>query len=280
MFVANGKTIIVHEDIDNLYNRFSDLAIRFAQSYKSINSTLMGVEGCYRRSGGKQNVALTCMLQSQRLLNVCGTLNQGAELLRMSKDQMRTLDQIIRQEVNNTDLPSLSQLSFGDSTDSNTEIWKSEKEYWDSYINTHYVSIFDEDGNVRPPYNKYIAYGRYTFGNEADTMQCVGYAWARFEELSGEAPGFSCGYAGNIGNCYPDSFEQVTDFTQLKLPALAYNYGTTNNPNGHVVVIEGFATGPNGEQIVYYTEANVSGCADGTLHSASFDSFSGVIQLK
>lgn len=274
-----AKKIVLQNDIDLQYQKFSELTKDYSVLAKEFFFRLSLVSGAFRRSGGQTTIVSTCKLQSRRLIDIANTLRDGAELMRISKEKMQNLDATIRQEINNTNLMTVNQLSYGDAT-SDSQVWESEKAYWDSFIGTRYVCIFDENGNVRPPYNKYIAYGRYTFGNEADTMQCVGYAWARFEELSGTAPGFSCGFAGNIGNCYPDNFEQVTDFSKLKVPALAYNYGTKNNPNGHVVVIEGFAIGPNGEQIVYYTEANNPQCADGTMHSATFDSFSGIIQLK
>lgn len=276
MFDANGKRIVLHEDIDDLCNRFSTLTDEFNDSLGKITDVLSNITDSYRRSGGKGTVVETCRGLSTNLFSVCETLITGNELLKMSKEQTRNIDAVICDAIRNQEFSELVGFDYYEPSDNHTEVWESEKAYWDSLVGTHYVNIFDENGNVRPPYNKYIAYGRYTFGNEADTMQCVGYAWARFEELSGVSPGFSCGYAGNIGNCYPDSFEQVTDFSALKVPALAYTGG---NP-GHVVVVEKFTIGPNGEQIVYYTHANASGQLDGTMQSSSFDSFTGIIQLK
>lgn len=281
-----AKQIILRDDIDQQYTRFVDLNRSFNYSYTCINNELELIVSSYVRSGGKMNAILACQSQSKMLLNVCNTLDQGAELLRISKETMRNLDDTIRQQINNHELSSLEGLAFGDNGSDTRVLSKEEEEKLQELRNSldeHYVNIYDENGNIRWPYSQYTAYGSYRWGDEADQMQCVGYAWARFQELtvsednpSGIAPGFSCGYAGNIGNSYSDKFEQVTDFLSMKLPALAYNEGFP----GHVVVIEGIDIGPNGEQIVYYTEANMPGQSDGTLKSGTFDSFSGVIQLK
>ena len=113
-------------------------------------------------------------------------------------------------------------------------------------------------------------------------MQCVGYAWARFEELSGQNPSFTCGSAAYIGSAYKanSNLECVTDINSVKIPSLAYN---SSGGYGHVVCIEKIMIDENGNHVVYYTAGN-EGSKDGMMFSFVYEEnpgkFAGYVQLK
>ena len=124
------------------------------------------------------------------------------------------------------------------------------------------VNIRDENGNVRWPYSQYMSPGRYTFGNEKDTMQCVGYVWARYEELTGRKPNFgSIGCAANLisqGYYQRDtSFCLNTDINSIKVPAIVV---TSLSDTGHVVIVERVENGK-----IWYSEANAPNQSDGHM---------------
>lgn len=229
MFEANGKKIVLQEDIDLQCRKFEDLMIRFGYSYKSIYAKLMGVQGCYYRSGGKQAAILTCTLQAHKLLGVCTTLQEGAELLKMSKDQMRNLDTVIAQNINNQDFPSLSRLGIAENYESNydTEVYGSVGEYWYSLIGI--TTDWDD-------LNKFV-YG-----------QCTWYAYNRFKYLHPDADlRDTANYSGELNaknwlekNEGRDHLEVRRcgwdDLDPNRLPCIAIS---ENGEYGHVYIVEG-----------------------------------------
>ena len=146
MFEANNTKVVLHEDIDALYNRFVSLNGSFSDLYTSIDGKLSGITDSYRRSGGQGTIVATCRSCSSNLLNVCDVLDEGARLLQYSKESIRTIDGAIRDKINDSEFPLLEGLTFGDATDSNTQIWESEKAYWDSFVGKVYVDV--HNGNA------------------------------------------------------------------------------------------------------------------------------------
>ena len=111
-----GKRIVLQNEIDQQYSRFQCLTKNFSDLTKDISLRLSLVSGAFRRSGGQTTIISTCRLQSRCLLDIAVVLHDGAELLRISKETMRNLDETIRQEINNKDLPSVQKMTFGDTT--------------------------------------------------------------------------------------------------------------------------------------------------------------------
>ena len=153
----------------------------------------------------------------------------------------------------------------------------------DESIGTKVTSVTDENGILRYPYSKYRT--NYPC---ADQLQCVGYAKGRFEELTGVIPQFRVGAANEITSQYVNDsrFECVTDINNVKVPAMAVTKG--NSSYGHVLIIEDIVRDENGSpSYIYYSEANHTGKADGTLYKRSVREFysgetmpSGYVQLR
>ena len=152
MFDANGKRIVLHEDIDDLCNRFSTLTDEFNDSLGKITDVLSNITDSYRRSGGKGTVVETCRGLSTNLFSVCETLITGNELLKMSKEQTRNIDAVICDAIRNQEFSELVGFDYYEPSDNHTEVWESEKAYWDSLVGTHYVNIFDAHCHYDDPW--------------------------------------------------------------------------------------------------------------------------------
>lgn len=113
-----ANKFVLQNDIDLQYQRFKELTNDYAVMAKDFFFRLSLVSGAFRRSGGQTTIVSTCRLQSRRLFDVAMTLHDGAELLKLSKDTMRNLDETIRQEINNTDMLTLNNLTYGDGASS------------------------------------------------------------------------------------------------------------------------------------------------------------------
>lgn len=111
-----AKKIVLQNDIDLQYQKFSELTKDYSVLAKEFFFRLSLVSGAFRRSGGQTTIVSTCKLQSRRLIDIANTLRDGAELMRISKEKMQNLDATIRQEINNTDMMTVNQLSYGDAT--------------------------------------------------------------------------------------------------------------------------------------------------------------------
>lgn len=180
--------------------------------------------------------------------------------------------------------------------DSGIVVADSKVDYKNS-VGQQIVHVVDENGNFRPPYSKYSAPGGYTFGNETDKMQCVGYAWGRMEELTGRPVNFSCGTASNIVNTYQgnSALELVNDIGNIKPPALAvvnpggyFGRGPMRD-TGHVVVVEAVYPKENGTYDIYFSEGNCGRNKDGTpikdgtlsmVNSSQIAGCTGYVQYK
>ena len=158
---------------------------------------------------------------------------------------------------------------------------RKEQEEWDALVGSQYVDYYDDPkGLYRSRINENANTGWYA----RDKMQCVGYAWARFEYLTNTSPSFSCGQAKFIGNTYTNNpnLEMVTEIDRVKVPSLAYH---SRGNDGHVVCVEKVIVNAEGKHIVYYTAGNQeSGKPDGTLYSYVYEDnpgeFEGFVQLK
>lgn len=270
-----AKKIVLQNDIDQQCRKFFQLSFNFQFLSRDISRCLSSVSDAFRRSGGQTTIIKTCKMQARCLSDLTRTLADGSELLRIAKETMQNLDAVIRQEVNNADMPTVYGLSYGDAT-SDARVFENEKAYWDSMVGQVYVDIHNGDYDGRIAENTQNGWSAY------DELQCVGYAWVRFKEISNVDPNFSCGTAGNIGNAYTanPNLECVTDINSVKIPSLAYH---RRGSYGHVVCVENILIDENGNHVVYYTSANEPG-KDGTLHSFVYEEnpgmFEGYVQLK
>lgn len=108
--------IVLQSDIDQQYQKLRSLTDGFSALSRELSFSLSYVSSAFKRSGGKTTIISTCRLQSKYLIQIAGTLHDGAELLRLSKDTLQNLDTTIRQEINNQSIFSMGQLSFGDTS--------------------------------------------------------------------------------------------------------------------------------------------------------------------
>ena len=111
-----AKKIVLQNDIDQQCRKFFQLSFNFQFLSRDISRCLSSVSDAFRRSGGQSTIIKTCKMQARCLSDLTRTLADGSELLRIAKETMQNLDAVIRQEVNNADMPTVYGLSYGDAT--------------------------------------------------------------------------------------------------------------------------------------------------------------------
>lgn len=251
-----AKQIILRDDIDQQYTRFVDLNRSFNYSYTCINNELELIVSSYVRSGGKMNAILACQSQSKMLLNVCNTLDQGAELLRISKETMRNLDDTIRQNINNSDQLTIENFTYGDNGSGARIVTQEEYDLITAY----------ESGEQLP----------YDPDTGKDLGWCAGYAYARFNYLFPDTlpnpPGnadqwlYSCADQPNLEVVW-GGWSSLKD---IKTPCAAVSQ---NPPYGHVIIIEGVTFNEDGSiRDIYWSESN--GQYDPVRHPDGYDTSS------
>lgn len=248
MFNTNGKRIVLHEDIDDLCNRFSTLTDEFNDSLGKITDVLSNITDSYRRSGGKGTVVETCRGLSTNLFSVCETLITGNELLKMSKEQTRNIDAVICDAIRNQEFSELAGFDYYEPTDSHTEVWSSENDYWNSLIGqtTQWDSAWEQ-----------AAYGYFCKG------QCTWYAFIRFMTLypaAGLGLGAASGHAkdwlkNNDGREHLDvRYGGWNDLDSSRLPCIAVS---EDGEYGHVYIVEGVTRNDDGSiKEIIYSECN------------------------
>ena len=251
-----AKQIVLQNEIDQQYSKFVNLNDNFHYSYTCINNELELIVSSYVRSGGKMNAIMTCQSESQRLLNVCATLEQGAELLRLSKETLRNLDDSIRQQINNQEFSTLDRLSYGDTGSGSRVV--SEEEY-------RLITAYDSKEQL--PYDP---------NTGKDLGWCAGYAYARFNYLFPDTlpnpPGdaknwlYSCADQPNLDVVWGD----WSSLKDIKTPCAAISQ---NPPYGHVIIIEGVTYNEDGSiREIYWSESN--GQYDPVRHPDGYDTSS------
>ena len=108
--------IVLQSDIDQQYQKTCMLTDNFGSLAVRMVARLIVLTSSFKKCSGQTTIISACRLQAKNLMNVTDSLKDCAELLRISKDTMQNLDATIRQEINNQDLMSLNQLSYGDTT--------------------------------------------------------------------------------------------------------------------------------------------------------------------
>ena len=240
--------IVLQSDIDQQYQKTCMLTDNFGSLAVRMVARLIVLTSSFKKCSGQTTIISACRLQAKNLMNVTDSLKDCAELLRISKDTMQNLDATIRQEINNQDLMTLNQLSYGDTT--SNQIVANQDGTHVVVINGVAYHALNYEPNILSQ-NDYDGecFG-YGFGNEG----CTATAWCMgLSMITGKSynptdsqmwtNGIGATFEGQGGSVWGGQSEMLAEaYNQIQngKPSLFYAYHSfTDGGSMHAVTIVG-----------------------------------------